>query len=87
MEIKTATESNIDVTETNIVQFPVKATEMQELQVFSWVNQPNILVRNRKAKQYIQSCEANHEDLECLIGSLSVFTLIVAISFLAIVLL
>lgn len=44
----------IRVTENNIIPFhkPVK----KEIKVVKWVNQPNILVRNANATEYIETC-------------------------------
>ena len=46
----------IRVTESSIIPFR-RPTE-KEIEVVSWVNQPNILVRNAKANAYIEEVRA-----------------------------
>ena len=67
------------LTETEIINFPTT----KELEVVSWVNTANILVRNAKAKAYSQSCKrkTNHEELWCALSSLSILVVIIAAYF------
>lgn len=66
----------------------VKATENiipfhrpmeKEVKIVSWVNQPNILLRNAKAEEYIRICKAKKEDkfetLGYFLGGIGVFAL------------
>lgn len=52
----------IRATENNII--PFHRPEEKEIEIVKWVNQPNILLRNAKAKAYIESCKESCKEKE-----------------------
>lgn len=71
----------IKVTE-NII--PFHRPKEKELKVISWVNQPNILVRNAKAKAYSESCkekESRFETFWLFVSGVCAFAPILALYF------
>lgn len=70
-----------------VVRFPTK-----EIKVVSFVNCPNILMREELAREYSHICtmrrkaKANHEDIMYLLSGLSLFAGLVALYFIGIIL-
>ena len=84
METRALMEKEMEM-ETNVVKFPIE----REIQVVSFVNTPNILIRNAKANAYIESCkrkEEGNEDFWCILSGLSVCAMIVTMYFIGIIL-
>lgn len=61
----------IRVTENNII--PFRRPEEKEIEVVSWVNLPNVLLRNAKATEYIETCKAKKAEREEKLETLGYF--------------
>lgn len=53
---------------------PFRRPEEKEIEIVKWVNQPNILLRNAKAKAYSEKChEDKYETLGYFVAGIFVF--------------
>ena len=75
----------IKVTE-NVI--PFHRPKEKEIEIVKWVNQPNILVRNAKAKAYSESCrpkENRFETFWLFVSGICAFAPILALYFIGLI--